>query len=156
MQRATVPKARVWRQGKRTLRLCADDLLTRERLIAYHDSYAAAMAKYGLQRGVRGSEARHTTTAQYYRDLKRKTGELEANVRQLQNEQQQAERQLDEVRKDIKSEKLEAAKTEAKYQRKNSKFVFGADQNRLLPSRWLKRHFICALILLKLACVIPK
>lgn len=67
------------------------------------------MAKYGLQRGIRGSEARHTTTAQYYRDLKRQTGELEANVRQLQTEQQ-----LDEVRKGIKSEKLEAAKTEAK------------------------------------------
>ena len=32
-------------------------------------------------RGVRGSEARHTTTAQYYRDLKRRTGELEVNVR---------------------------------------------------------------------------
>ena len=42
------------------------------------------------------------------------TGELETNVRQLQTEQQQAERQLDEVRKEIKSEKLEAAKTEAK------------------------------------------
>ena len=72
------------------------------------------MAKYGLQRGIRGSEARHTTTAQYYRDLKRQTGVLEANVRQLQTERQQAERQLDEVRKEIKSEKLEAAKTEAK------------------------------------------
>ena len=84
------------------------------RLAAYHDSYAAAMSKYGLQRGIRGSEARHTTTAQYYRDLKRQTGELEANMRQLQDEQQQAERQLDEVRKEIKSEKLEAAKTEAK------------------------------------------
>ena len=96
------------------MRLCADDLLTRERLVSYHDSYAAAMAKYGLQRGVRGSEARHTTTAQYYRNLKRQTGELEANVRQLQTEQRQAERQLDEVRKEIKSEKLEAAKTEAK------------------------------------------
>jgi len=35
-------------------------------------------------------------------------------VRQLQTEQQQAERQLDEVKKEIKSEKLEAAKTEAK------------------------------------------
>ena len=103
-----------YRKKTNAVRLCADDLLTRERLIAYHDSYAAAMAKYGLQRGVRGSEARHTTTAQNYRDLKRKAGELEANVRQLQNEQQQAERQLDEVRKDIKSEKLEAAKTEAK------------------------------------------
>ncbi len=75
---------------------------------------AAAMAKYGLRRGIRGSEARHTTTAQYYRDLKRQTGELEANMRQLQTEQQQAERQLDEVRKEIKLEKLEAAKTEAK------------------------------------------
>ena len=72
------------------------------------------MAKYGLQRGIRGSEARHTTTAQYYRDLKRQTGELEVNVQQLQTEQRQAERQLDEVRKEIKSEKLEVAKTEAK------------------------------------------
>lgn len=105
---------RTYRKKVNAVRLCADDLLTREKLVTYHDSYAAAMAKYGLQRGIRGSEARHTTTAQYYRDLKRQTGELEANVRQLQTAQQQAERQLDEVRKDIKSEKLEAAKTEAK------------------------------------------
>ena len=104
---------RTYRKKADAVRLCADDLLTRERLAAYHDSYAAAMSKYGLQRGIRGSEARHTT-AQYYRDLKRQTGELEANMRQLQDEQQQAERQLDEVRKEIKSEKLEAAKTEAK------------------------------------------
>ena len=105
---------RTYRKKANAVRLCADDLLTRERLVAYHDSYAKAMAKYGLQRGVRGSEARHTTTAQYYRDLKRQTGELEANVQQLQTEQRQAERQLDEVRKEIKSEKLEATKTEAK------------------------------------------
>ena len=105
---------RIYRKKANAVRLCADDLLTRERLVAYHDSYAKAMAKYGLQRGVRGSEARHTTTAQYYRDLNRQTGELEANVQQLQTEQRQAERQLDEVRKEIKSEKLETAKTEAK------------------------------------------
>ena len=105
---------RTYRKKANAVRLCADDLLTRERLVAYHDSYAAAMAKYGLQRGVRGSDARHTTTAQYYRDMKRQTGELEANVRQLQTEQKQAEQQLDEVRKEIRSEKLEAAKTEAK------------------------------------------
>ena len=82
-------------QKANTVRLCADDVLTREKLVAYHDSYAKAMEKYGLQRGIRGSEARHTTTAQYYRDLKRQTGELEANVQQLQTEQQQAEQQLD-------------------------------------------------------------
>lgn len=85
------------------MRLCADDVLTRGKLVAYHNSYAKAMAKYGLQRGVRGSKARHTTTAQYYCDLKRQTSELEANVRQLQTEQ----KQLDEVRQEVKSEKLE-------------------------------------------------
>lgn len=105
---------RSYRKKANTVRLCADDVLTREKLVAYHDSYARVMEKYGLQRGVYGSEARHTTTAQYYRDLKRQTGELEANMRQLQTEQQQAEQQLDEVRMEIKSEKLEAAKTEAK------------------------------------------
>ena len=103
-----------YRKKANTVRLCADDVLTHEKLVAYHDSYAKAMEKYGLQRGVRGSEARHTTTAQYYRDLKRQTGELEANMRQLQTEQQQAKQQLDEVRQEVKSEKLEAAKTETK------------------------------------------
>lgn len=105
---------RSYRKKANTVRLCADDVLTREKLVTYHDSYAKAMEKYGLQRGVRGSEARHTTTAQYYRDLKRQTGELEANVQQLQTEQQQAEQQLDKVRQEVKSEKLEVAKTEAK------------------------------------------
>lgn len=105
---------RSYRKKANTVRLCADDVLTREKLVAYHDSYARVMEKYGLQRGIRGSEARHTTTAQYYRDLIRQTGELEANVQQLQTEQQQAEQQLDEVRQEVKAEKLEAAKTEAK------------------------------------------
>ena len=105
---------RTYRKKTDAIRLCADDVLTREKLSAYHDSYAEAMAKNSLQRGIRGSEARHTTTAQYYRDLKRQTGELEANVQQLQTERQQAEQKLDEVKQGIKSEKLEAAKTEAK------------------------------------------
>lgn len=105
---------RSYRKKANTVRLCADDVLTREKLVAYHDSYAKVMEKYGLQRGVRGSEARHTTTAQYYRDLIRQTSELEANMRQLQTEQQQAEQQLEEIRQEVKSEKLEAAKTEAK------------------------------------------
>lgn len=50
-------------------RLCADDVMTRDKLKAYQDTYAEAMAKYGLQRGVDGSEARHTTTQEYYREL---------------------------------------------------------------------------------------
>lgn len=62
-----------------------------------------------MQRGVRGSEARHTTTDQYHLDLKRQTGKLEANAQQLQ-----IEKQLNKVRQEVKSEKQESAKTEAK------------------------------------------
>lgn len=71
---------RSYRKKANTVRLYADDVLAHEKLVAYHDSYAKAIGKYGLQRGVRGSEARHTTTIQYYRDLIRHTSELEANA----------------------------------------------------------------------------
>ena len=124
-----------YRKKVNAVRLCADDLLTRERLVAYHDSYAAAMAKYGLQRGIRGSEARHTTTAQYYRDLKRQTGELEANNRTLQGEvaardesiellQQQKERQQEEHQRQLMElqarHRKEMADKEAEHQKEVS------------------------------------
>lgn len=48
------------------------------------------------------TDGRHARQQTFYRQ----TGELEANVRQLQTKQQQAERLLDEVKKEIKSEKL--------------------------------------------------
>ena len=99
---------RTYRKKANTARLCADDVLNRTRLLAYHDDYAKVMVKYDLQRGVRGSEARHVSTAQYYRDLRRQTGELEANVRQLQAEQEEAEKRLETARKEINTQKLEA------------------------------------------------
>lgn len=105
---------RSYRKKADAARLCADDVLNRDRLIGYHDDYAKIMEKYGLQRGVRGSEARHTTTSQYYRDLKRQTGELEAGVQQLQSEKKEADMQLKQVKREINTQKLEAVKTEAK------------------------------------------
>ena len=105
---------RSYRKKADAARLCADDVLNRDRLIGYHDDYAKIMDKYGLQRGVRGSEARHVTTAQYYRDLKRQTGELETGVQQLQEEREEAEKRLKQVKKEIGTQKLEAVKTEAK------------------------------------------
>lgn len=54
--------------------------MTREKLVAYHDSYAKDMEKYGLQRGIDGSEARHITTQQYYRDLVQQTEQLQIDI----------------------------------------------------------------------------
>ncbi len=37
---------RTYRKKADTVRLCADDVLTREKLVTYHDSCAKVMAKY--------------------------------------------------------------------------------------------------------------
>lgn len=104
---------RTYRKKTDAARLCADDVLNRDRLIAYHDDYAKVMAKYGLQRGVRGSEARHITTAQYYRNLKRQTSELEIDVQQLQHQKQEAQEQLAQTKREIQTDKLKGSVTHA-------------------------------------------
>ncbi|MCA4546926.1 plasmid recombination protein [Bacteroides fragilis] len=49
----------------------------------YQNSYAEQMAKYGLQRGIDGSEAKHVTTSQYYRALLIQSESVQANITQL-------------------------------------------------------------------------
>ncbi|GHV49011.1 hypothetical protein FACS1894181_06510 [Bacteroidia bacterium] len=62
-------KKKYKKKNTNAARLCADDVMARNKLKAYQDSYAEAMNKYGLQRGIEGSEARHISTQQFYRDL---------------------------------------------------------------------------------------
>lgn len=105
---------RTYRKKANAVRLCADDVLNRDKMVGYHDSYAEAMGKYGLKRGVRGSDARHTTTAQYYRNIKRETERLQNCMKLLQSDVEEAERLLKQTKSEINTEKLQAAKTEAK------------------------------------------
>lgn len=105
---------RTYRKKANVVRLCADDVLNRDKMVGYHDSYAEAMGKYGLKRGVRGSDARHTTTAQYYRNIKRETERLQNCMKLLQSDVEEAERLLKQTKSEINTEKLQAAKTEAK------------------------------------------
>ena len=104
---------RKYRKKSDTVRLCADDLFNRQTLIAYHDNYARVMAKYGLQRGVRGSEARHTSTTQYYRDMKKKNDALDMENKRLQEQKAEAEQELKRAKKDVQTEKLKGAATTA-------------------------------------------
>jgi hypothetical protein len=67
-------------------RLCADDVMARDKLKSYQDNYAEAMQKYGLQRGIEGSEARHITTPQYYRELFHENELLKENIQGLEHE----------------------------------------------------------------------
>ena len=103
---------RKYRKKTNSVRLCADDLFNQQTLIAYHDNYARVMAKYGLQRGVRGSEARHTTTMQYHRDLKKKNETLETETRLLQEKKAEAQEELKQVKAEIRTDKLKCAATD--------------------------------------------
>ena len=96
-----------------TVRLCADDIMTRLKLKSYQDSYAVAMAKYGLQRGIEGSKARHKSTTQYYRDTQRLADSLKAEVVDLQQQKETAQEELKQAKKEVQTEKLKGAATTA-------------------------------------------
>lgn len=106
-------KKKYCKKSNDTARLCADDVLTRDKMIAYHNSYSAVMEKYGLLRGERGSEARHVTTAQYYRNIQREKKEIESEVLQLRQEKQETQVQLVQAKRDIQIDKLKGKASHA-------------------------------------------
>ena len=94
-------------------RLCADDIMTRLKLKSYQDTYAIAMAKYGLQRGIDGSTARHKSTQQYYNETKKLADSLKAEVVDLQERKEAAKEELRQAKKEVQTEKLKGAATTA-------------------------------------------
>ncbi len=77
-------KAKADAEQKDIIRLCADDILTKTKMKGYQDSYAAAMSKYGLKRGIEGSKAKHKSTLEYYRDTFEQAQVLREEVDELQ------------------------------------------------------------------------
>lgn len=63
--------------------------MTKDNLKLFQDTYAESMAKYGLQRGIDGSEARHISTPQYYRDLYAKNQDLKEDIGYLEEQKQE-------------------------------------------------------------------
>ena len=94
-------------------RLCADEVMSRIKLKEYQNTYAAAMAKYGLQRGIEGSEARHVDTQQFYREVKAMTDTLKADVTELQKRKTTAQEELNRAKKEVQTERLKGAATAA-------------------------------------------
>lgn len=106
-------KKRYRKKPTDTVRLCADDIMTRAKLKSYQDTYAQSMSGYGLQRGIDGSEARHITTRQYYRDLVQQTEQLQTDIVQLQDRKETAQEELKRAKKEVQTEKLKGAATTA-------------------------------------------
>ena len=98
-------------------RLCADEVMSRANLIRYQDTYAEQMAAYGLQRGIKGSEAQHISTHEYYRSLIAQGEDLQENITQLLEEQEKAREviaEAEQAKKDLARIKAEAKTEELK------------------------------------------
>ena len=89
---------RKYKTKKNKVRLCADDVLTPKKLEEYQTTYASAMASFGLERGIYGSEAKHRTNMEYYKELVKSTEIEKAEEKQLKTSVAQLEKQTGKLR----------------------------------------------------------
>lgn len=99
-------KKKYRKKDTNTNRLCADDVMSRVKLKGYQNSYAESMQYYGLERGIEGSEAKHITTSQYYRDVFNQSNIIKEDINTSLRQKEQLEKELSQIKGDIKSEKL--------------------------------------------------
>lgn len=97
---------RTYRKKAPAPRLCADDVMSRANLKRYQNTYAEVMQKYGLQRGIEGSEAQHISTHEYYRSLMAQGKDIQEDVEALLKQKEQAEQELSKIKSEKKTEEL--------------------------------------------------
>lgn len=105
-QEQTAGKKKYRKKNPENTRLCADDVMSRVKLKEYQNSYAESMQSYGLERGIEGSEARHVSTSQYYRDLMDQSKHVKEDLATLQQNKEQAEKELSSIKGKIKTQNL--------------------------------------------------
>lgn len=101
-------------------RLCADDVMSRVKLIEYQDTYAEAMAKHGLQRGIKGSEARHITLTEHYRNQAAESQNLQINIELLLAEEESKRKSIEKLKWQERVAKQKSQQAEALQQQKES------------------------------------
>lgn len=106
-------KKKYRKKNPQDVRLCADDVMARHRLKHYQDTYAQAMNKYGLQRGVDGSLARHISTMQYYKQLVEQQDSLQESIENLLGLEEEAMKKLKQVKGEINVQKMKGAAVNA-------------------------------------------
>ncbi|MDE7304885.1 MAG: plasmid recombination protein [Alistipes sp.] len=94
-------------------RLCADDVMSRIKLKEYQDTYAAAMAKYGLQRGIDSSKARHVTTQEFYRNAIARQQNLQDNIGELLRIEKEKRKAVEHATKQEQRARAELHRTAA-------------------------------------------
>lgn len=106
-------KKKYRKKSPQDVRLCADDVMARHKLKHYQDTYAQAMSKYGLQRGIDGSLAKHISTMQYYKGLVEQQDSLQENIETLLGLEEEAQKKLKKLKGEINVQKMKGGAVNA-------------------------------------------
>lgn len=129
---------RKYKTKKDKVRLCADDVLTPKKLEEYQTTYAEQMKPFGLERGIYGSEAKHRSNMEYYKEILKETEQKQTEeakriekIRELEKqagklrvkgtlyslfgntELDKAEKRIGELERDIENQKFLSEKEKA-------------------------------------------
>ncbi len=89
---------RKYKTKKNKVRFCADDVLTPKKLEEYQTTYAEQMKPFGLERGIYGSEAKHRSNMEYYKETLKETEEKQTEEAELIEKVRELEKQAGKLR----------------------------------------------------------
>lgn len=114
------PKRRYKKKDPNRPRLCCDDVMAKEKLIEYQDTYAEVMSKYGLERGIKGSDARHITSTEYHRTLAVETKNLQVDIGLLLAEEESKRKNIEELKRQEQEARQKSVQAESLQLQKES------------------------------------
>ena len=89
---------RKYKTKKDKVRLCADDVLIPKKLEEYQTTYAEQMKPLGLEKGIYGSEAKHRSNMEYYKEIPKETEQKQAEEADLIEKVRDLEKQAGKLR----------------------------------------------------------
>lgn len=114
------PKRKYKKKDPNRPRLCCDDVMAKAKLVEYQDSYGEAMSKYGLERGIKGSDARHITLTEFYRNQAIESQNLQMNIGELLAVEEAKRQSIEELKRQEQEAKLKSQQAEEQKQLKES------------------------------------
>lgn len=114
------PKRKYKKKNPNRPRLCCDDVMAKVKLVEYQDSYGEAMGKYGLERGIKGSDARHITLTEFYRNQAIESQNLQINIGELLAVEEAKRQSIEELKRKEQEARLKSRQAEEQKQLKES------------------------------------
>lgn len=114
------PKRKYKKKDPNRVRLCCDDVMAKTKLIEYQDSYGEAMNKYGLERGIKGSDARHITLTEFYRNQAIESRNLQTNIELLLATEDAKRQSIEELKRQEQEARLKSKQIEEQKQQRES------------------------------------